>query len=297
VIQFLYLVVILVMDHPHQNVYFNLYARTIFKPITMNFDADYWGLSYRKGLEEILAKDTAPVIHVRVESDPGIFNLEMLKPEDRSRIEFHGDIHAADYWLAEFRGRKIDPQKVNAVIDMQIKNSSGTLLTIYKGLRSTTPEKILSDTKINFDDTMHHENISSEKYLSGKFCQFVSPSSMSTQFHITADSLREDEIAEYQFVAHINSTGMIPEVIMFMKVERNDSTIYWSNESLQNRINNRGSWIPFHWNVTMPPGLTHTGDKITAGIWNIGTYTIFVDDLALKVVRYTIGEKINYFPE
>jgi len=297
VIQFLYLVVILVMDHPHQNVYFNLYARTIFKPITMNFDADYWGLSYRKGLEDILAKDTAAVIHVRVENDPGIFNLEMLKPEERSRIEFHGDIHATDYWLAEFRGRRVNPQKVNAVMDMQIKNSSGTLLTIYKGQRSSTPMKILSDTKINFDDTLHHENVSSEKSSSGKFSQAVNASSMSTQIDIPADSLQEDEIAEYQFTANINSMVMIPEVIMFIKVVRNDSTIFWSNESLQNRINNPGTWMPFHWNQTLPPGLVNSGDRITAGIWNISQHKIYVDDLGLKVVRYTVGEKVNYFPE
>jgi hypothetical protein len=297
VIQFLYLVVILVMDHPHQNIYFNLYARTIFKPITMNFDADYWGLSYRKGLEEILAKDTASVIHLRVENDPGIFNLEMLKPEDRWRIELHGDIHAADYWLAEFRGRKIDPQKVNAVIDMQIKNSSGTLLTIYKGVRSSTPMKILSDTKINFDDTLRHENISSEKSLSGKFSEEINAASMSAQINIPADSLKEDEIAEYQFTANINSTALIPEVIMFIKVERNDSTIFWSNESLQNRICNPGAWLPFHWNLTMPPELIHAGDLVTAGVWNISQHKIFVDDLRLKVVRYTVGEKVNYFPE
>ena len=297
VIQFFYLLVVMVMDHPHQHVYFNIPARVIFKPITMNFDADYWGLSYRKGLEDLLAKDTSQVIRLRVENDPGIFNLEMLKPSDRARIDFHGDIHTTDYWLAEFRGRKIDPQKVNAAIDMQIKNSSGTLLTVYKGLRSSTPAEILSDNKINFDDTGHFENITDEKSLSGKFSQDIGPASMSAFITISADSIMNDEIAEYQFTVNLNSTALIPEVILFIKVERGDSTIYWGNESLQNRINSPETWIPFRWNLTLPQGLAHAGDKVIAGVWNLSQHRIFADDLRLQVVRYTIGEKMEYFPK
>jgi len=296
-LQFLYLAVLMVGDHPHQHVYFNLPSRMIFKPVTMNFDADYWGLSYRNGLEEILKNDTAQLIHVRVENDPGIFNLEMLRPEDRSRITFHGDIHETDYWLAEFRGRKIDPQKVNAVIDKQIKNSSGTLLTVYKGLRSSTPARELADSKINFDDTLHYDNLSSEKSFSGKFSQEIPPSAMSAFINISADSLMNDEIGEYQFTASVNSTWKIPEVVMIFNVQRKDSTVYWGSESLQNRISSQDTWIPFRWNLTLPQGLVNSGDIVKAGIWNLSQHRIFVDDLELKVVRYTVGEKIDYFPE
>ena len=297
ILQFLYVAVLMVMDHPHQHVYFNLPARIIFNPVTMNFDADYWGLSYRKGLEEILKKDTSQSIHLRVENDPGIFNLEMLKPEDRSRIQFHGNIHTTDYWLAEFRGRKIDPEKVNAKIDWQIENSSGPLLTIYKGLRKSTPSKILSETKYNFDDSLKHGNITTEKFLSGKSSQLIPPASMSSMIRIAADSVMNDEIVEYQLSAVINSMVKIPEVIMFVKVERNDSTVYWGNESLQNRISSPGTWTPFRWNLTLPNGLVHTGDQVIAGVWNISEERIFVDDLDLKVVNFIVGEPVNYFPE
>jgi hypothetical protein len=285
------------MDHPHQHVYFNLYSRIIFRPVTLNFDADYWGLSYRKGLEEILRRDTSKVVHVRVESDPGIFNLEMLKPEDRERIQIHGNLNTTDYWLAEFRGRRIDPKKVNAEMEWQIENSSGALLTVYKGLRNSTPSKILSDTLINFDDTVPRENVSSEKSLSGKYCEVIPPFSMGTHIRILADSIMDDEIAEYQLSTGLNSTEKIPEVIMFINVARNDSTIYWGTESLQNRISNPGMWMPFRWNLTLPAGMVHTGDKVTSGIWNLSQHSIYTDDLELKVVRYTVGEKVNYFPE
>ena len=93
------------------------------------------------------------------------------------------------------------------------------------------------------------------------------------------------------------SKPVIRRMKVSMKVERNDSTVYWASESLQNRISDPDEWIPFNWNLTLPTGLAHTGDKIIAGIWNLSQHRIFTDDLHLRVVRFRVGEKVNYFPE
>jgi hypothetical protein len=287
IVQFTYLIVQMIMDHPHQNVYFNLPARMVFNPILQNFEGDYWGLSYRKGLEEILAKDTAQTIHVRVENDPGLINLEMLKPEDRARINFHIDPRIADYWLAEFRGREVDPEKVDAKMIEQIKSSSGTLLTLYKGDRQNSPMSIVSNTQINFDDTVKRDNLTSEKSFSGKFSQLLEPSFFSSEISFPIDTTNEKEFIEYQISVNVNSSSVIPELIIYLTVRRNDSTVYWARENMQNRIS-ADHWIPFRWNMILPDHLVHAGDVVKAGIWNISDSKVFIDDFGMRVARYSV---------
>jgi hypothetical protein len=51
--------------HPHQYAYFNFLAG---KSVGQKFDLDYWGLSYRDGLEYIVNNDLRPVIKLAANS-------------------------------------------------------------------------------------------------------------------------------------------------------------------------------------------------------------------------------------
>lgn len=92
----------MVKNHPFQNVYFNSLAG---KNLRQNFELDYWGLSYRQGLEYILATDKSEKIYI--EADPVFqfcqMNALIIRPEDRKRIVFTYDRSSADYFLSNFR--------------------------------------------------------------------------------------------------------------------------------------------------------------------------------------------------
>ncbi len=296
-LQFGYVIFILGIDHPNQHVYFNLPARLAFSPVTQNFDADFWGMSYRKGLEDILSKDTSAHIHLRVENDPGIFNLEILTPEQRARVSFHGELHETDYWLAEFRGRIVDPQKVNAKIFGQVMNSSGTLLTIYKGLREESAREELFQSENNFDNKENGTNISKSVSSSGCCSNILLSNQTSDPVYFTSGKINDEEVEEVEMKFMVNPVDHNPNAIIVLSVMRGTDVIFWNKENLQNRLNAPGQWTPFKWNVTFTPDMIHEGDVISAYVWNLDKSEIFVDDFRMTVVRYTVGKPVNYFPQ
>jgi 4-amino-4-deoxy-L-arabinose transferase-like glycosyltransferase len=85
-------------NHPHQNAYFNSLVPR--ERVESGFDRDYWGLSYRRGLEHILAVDTRDSIGVAFNYHTDSFLL--LKPEERRRLE-RVEPEGADYLLSEYR--------------------------------------------------------------------------------------------------------------------------------------------------------------------------------------------------
>jgi hypothetical protein len=66
-------------NHPNENVFFNIFAGD---PSTLrqNFEQDYWGLSYRQGIDYILAHDSSQVIHLAIETKPGREYIQYMLP-------------------------------------------------------------------------------------------------------------------------------------------------------------------------------------------------------------------------
>ena len=295
-LQFLMVVFTIFSDHPLQYVYFNLPARLAFSPVAQNFDGDFWGISYRSGLEDILEKDSSALIHVRVENDPGIFNLEILPPEQRNRFSIHGELHECDYWLAEFRGRTINPDKVNAKIFDKVDNSSGRLLTIYKGLRSETAQEEIFNLEIDFEDTSISKRVSPAFFASGKFSQELNPNfGSSDPLYFTTAGLGEEEVEEVEMQVMVNSEVYNPNAVMVLKVMRRDSLVYRSTESLQYRLNDPGNWAVFRWNVTLVPSDIRQGDVVMANVWNLEQSRVYVDDFKVAVLKLKVGKSVNYF--
>jgi hypothetical protein len=85
--------------HPYQHVYFSFLPAAVAEK---NFDLDYWGLSYRQGLEYILAHDHRSEVKVAVNFYSGGNAADILKPKDRKRLHY-APIAEADYFLTEYR--------------------------------------------------------------------------------------------------------------------------------------------------------------------------------------------------
>ncbi|MBH8558788.1 ArnT family glycosyltransferase [Hymenobacter negativus] len=70
--------------HPQEQVYFSFLSG---EQAARLFERDYWGLSYRQGLEWIAAHDPAPQLNVMAQNDGVIENnLAIIKPEIRARF-------------------------------------------------------------------------------------------------------------------------------------------------------------------------------------------------------------------
>ena len=88
---------VMIDQHPYQNVYFNV----IVGGGRQRFDLDYWGLSYRKALEHVLAVDKRKVIRVRVKNYPGRLTARILPADQRKRLRYVRG--REDYYLTNYR--------------------------------------------------------------------------------------------------------------------------------------------------------------------------------------------------
>lgn len=82
--------------HPYEAVYFNWLAGGT-GGASHQYEMDYWGLSYREGLEELLQRHPGETLDVYVCTLPGALSAQVL--EDGSRLRYVTDPAQADFAL------------------------------------------------------------------------------------------------------------------------------------------------------------------------------------------------------
>jgi hypothetical protein len=96
----------MVRNHPFEDIYFNRLAGRNMPEIAKRFELDYWGLSYRKGLEYLLAIDTRPEIKIYFANLAGERTLLILPDALRRRALAVKNPKTADYYVTNFREYK-----------------------------------------------------------------------------------------------------------------------------------------------------------------------------------------------
>ncbi|WP_324674768.1 glycosyltransferase family 39 protein [Hymenobacter sp. GOD-10R] len=118
----------MVRDHPLQNVYFNALAG---RHPEEKFEVDYWGLSFRKGLEYIVATDDRP--HIAVSAPVARwagFSQKMLPADTRNRLQFVDNPAEADYFITNYRGHAYSYDYPNEVF--QIRANNMRVLSVFR---------------------------------------------------------------------------------------------------------------------------------------------------------------------
>lgn len=96
----LYTLFFMIRYHPHQNVYFNLFAG-MRRDVPSRFVMDYWGLSYRQSLHFLEKNVHTPVIKIKVKDYPGLANI--LVQDTPHRFQPVEDIALADFYITSYR--------------------------------------------------------------------------------------------------------------------------------------------------------------------------------------------------
>lgn len=93
----------MVAYHPYENVYFNRLAGPSLPEIKRRFELDYWGVSYRRGLEYIMRHDPRNTVKIeRGENDLTAITRWFLPAADNRRIR-ETNFDDAEYVLTIFR--------------------------------------------------------------------------------------------------------------------------------------------------------------------------------------------------
>jgi len=122
-------VVSTIKNYPFGNVYFNIAARIKYKEMRTNFEMDYWGLSYRKGLEYLMRSDTSSNIRISSTDEPCFQNMMLIPNPGHDRLEFVRNRDEADYFLTTCRSRP-QPYELNEVFN--VRSQGEKILFVYK---------------------------------------------------------------------------------------------------------------------------------------------------------------------
>jgi hypothetical protein len=121
----------MVGSHPHQNVYFSLLSG---KTAEKNFERDYWGLSYRQGLEFLLQHDTSAVIRYwsPAPGTPAHDNSYLFPEKDRKRLHYvpEKDSSQAAYFLTGYRWHPQPYPYANEVYTIRVDGMK--ILSVFK---------------------------------------------------------------------------------------------------------------------------------------------------------------------
>ncbi len=121
----------IVLNHPFQQVYFNALVSHSEERLNRNYQLDYWGCSFKQGLDYLVGTDKSDTIKIALSVPPLYNNIMMLKPEDRKRILVIDDMAATDYMLIDNRaGIREDFARFKTVYSVKVQNS--TVMSVYK---------------------------------------------------------------------------------------------------------------------------------------------------------------------
>jgi tetratricopeptide (TPR) repeat protein len=158
-------------NHPYNQVYFNNLVSHAPEYLRKNYELDYWGCSYKQGMDYLLAKYPGKVIKIYCENRTLYDNNLMLLPEEeRGRIQLT-DPENADFFITNFRNHAYDyPAQA---VEYSIKVLNSTILCIYRQEKDPVKQKQMRQENIlnlnkalatNPDDAGVHASLG-EAYL------------------------------------------------------------------------------------------------------------------------------------
>jgi dolichyl-phosphate-mannose-protein mannosyltransferase len=120
----------MVSYHPFQQVYFNNLVAHKKEFLRKNYDLEYWGCSYKNGMEYILAHDTGAQIRIYWGMDPTANALRFLPADERKRVVLVDSTDHPDYFITNFRNHPQEYNYPQIVYNIEVLNSS--VLRVYK---------------------------------------------------------------------------------------------------------------------------------------------------------------------
>lgn len=117
-------VVFIVHNHPFEHVYFNRLGGADMARVKRHYELDYWGLSYKQGLEYLLKNDPSETVKVYVFNRPGKINALILPEADRRRLVYMDKPEDAAYFLTNYRWHPQPYDYTDEIYTIKIGNAS-----------------------------------------------------------------------------------------------------------------------------------------------------------------------------
>jgi hypothetical protein len=94
----------MVQSHPYHYIYFNEFAGSKKNQLIQNNEVDFWGVSFKQAMEQLLKLDPRDKIKINGNCAPVYNNFLFLKGQNKNlRLVYVWDEKDADYYLTNFR--------------------------------------------------------------------------------------------------------------------------------------------------------------------------------------------------
>jgi hypothetical protein len=123
--QLISVVAFMVDSHPYEHVYYNRLAGKTLADAAMQYNMDYWGLTYIGALKNLLLIVDSPTIRVNASSEGRLLdNYRFLKAEDRERFKILRSSEPADYFITNFRrSRDMDRDRRAMISSISVRGA------------------------------------------------------------------------------------------------------------------------------------------------------------------------------
>jgi hypothetical protein len=286
VISFCYVSYQMIKDHPYENNYFNVAARQVFKPLNKYFPMDYWGLSYKEGLEYVLNHDSSHYLKISVENLPGELNTYLLSDEDRERVHIVKSITSSDYYLTNNRDLKNVPGYERKI--HEIKTTAGPVLSLYKIDHDPSNQTRIVNLEKTFDDSEHDKDYYLSNTIYSSPPRSLITDSTHTYSYCFIDTFEQNNSAKKYVELKLDGfapEGYHPQSYIVISFEHNGKTYAWENKPLANDPIERKKWYDLIVTADVPETFPH-GGIIKAYLWNISNKPIYVDNMQFAIYQY-----------
>jgi hypothetical protein len=280
--------------HPYEMLYFNSFAGSNMNEAKNNFEMDYWGVSSRAVLENILQKDSSRQIKIFAENYPAKLNAKILLREQRERLIYTDTAASADYFIANYRWHKGEEYLYQKeVFSVMVGNAK--IMTAFK-VRSSE----LLYNKVNGKSLMSFfTDFESAKEWWGN--NLVGANSFGA--HSGLNTTRVDSIVEYSDGLSIkannlsNKEGIILKASFWkydiqpnskgkfvISVEDKEGKNYFWRAVNETKTNTTLGWEKVECAVELPT-LKSENDIIKIYLWNQGKKQILIDDVSINFME------------
>lgn len=252
---------------------------------------DYWGLSYRQGLEYIANHDTSGEIVISAANMPGRLNLQMLPAQTRQRFRYSENVELADYFLDNFRWRKAEVPNAREIFTTSVENSKVLSVYVIPHSENTVIKDFYTDFETTKAEWLDHTIVRPEKgaYSGDNVNLMDSIHDFSAAFQIAIDSsliIADDILVRASFfLMHFLPTT---EALFVVSINSSDfkESIFWVGKQLNKdfvHYTNPGNWIEREYVIKLPQKLS-VGNKLSMYIWNIDKKKIFLDNFKVELI-------------
>jgi hypothetical protein len=282
----IYVAVIMIIAHPYQNIYFNL----LVKHPEGKFERDYWGLSFRKGLEYILETDTSDKIVFAGSASDVADNSRILPQDKRERLVWTQYLEFADYYLSNFRWKREINQPIEEIYSLRALDVK--IMSVYKVKHFYKSEKTVFITNNDFErnyprwDSCKTVNSTTVPAYSGIMIASIDTSDLYVSgLNLSYDTLTKDQqpLAVYASLqVYTTDTGRAPVMVVSVH-DRNGGNSFWKGQPLWT-LPQVNKWKEFIFEIEIPYGIP-SPYQFKAYIWNPHKGRAFIDDFTIKITK------------